>query len=137
MRPSGQRGNPRRGRRHQRGITFIGWLFLLVPVALCVYAGIRITPVYLNYMKVTHTLETIRTEIPNDTANADWIRNVIGKHFQIDSLDYPDIKDLKITRDNGTWKIEANYEDQAPLFANVAILITFDKTVRLKSEAAP
>ena len=119
-------------RRHQRGITFIGWLFLLLPVAICVYAGIRITPVYLNYMKVTHTLETVITEIPNETASAEGIRGTIGKHFQIDSLDYPDIKDLKITRDNGTWKIEANYEDQAPLFANIAILITFDKVVKLK-----
>ena len=119
-------------RRHQRGITFIGWLFLLLPVAICVYAGIRITPVYLNYMKVTHTLETVITEIPNETASADGIRGTIGKHFQIDSLDYPDVKDLKVTRDNGTWKIEANYEDQAPLFANISILITFDKVVKLK-----
>jgi hypothetical protein len=120
-------------RRYQRGITFVGWLILLVPVALCVYAGIRITPVYLNYMKVTHTLESIKTEIPNETASAEGIRGTIGKHFQIDSLDYPDVKDLKITRDNGTWKIEANYEDQAPLFANISILITFDKIVKLKS----
>jgi hypothetical protein len=119
-------------RRHQHGITFIGWLFLLTPVAICAYAAIRITPVYLNYMKVTHTLESITTEIPNETATVDGIRGTIGKHFQIDSLDYPDVKDLKITRDNGTWKIEANYEDQAPLFANVAILITFDKVVKLK-----
>ena len=119
-------------RRHQRGITFIGWLFLLTPVAICFYAGIRITPVYLNYMKVTHTLEQVITEIPNETATEGGIRNTIGKHFQVDSLDYPDIKDLKITRDNGTWKIEANYEDQAPLFANVSLLITFDKIVKLK-----
>ena len=70
MRPSGQRGNPLRGRRYQRGITFIGWLFLLTPVALCVYVGIRITPMYLNYMKVTHTLEQVKTEIPNETASA-------------------------------------------------------------------
>lgn len=120
-------------RRHQRGITFVGWLFLLAPFAICLYAAIRITPVYLNYMKVTHTLEIITTEIPNETATEGGIRNTIGKHFQIDSLDYPDVKDLKVTRDNGTWKVEANYEDQAPLFANVAILITFDKVVKLKS----
>ena len=44
----------------------------------------------------------------------------------------PDVKDLKITRDNGSWKVEANYDDQAPLFANVFILVTFDKTVTLK-----
>jgi hypothetical protein len=30
------------------------------------------------------------------------------------------------------WTIEAAYEDQAPLFANMAILVTFDKKVKLK-----
>ena len=120
-------------RKYQRGITFIGWLILLVPVAIVFYAGIRLTPLYLNYMKVSHTLEAVVSEVPNDGASADGLRNTIGKHFQIDSLDYPDPKDIKIVRENSIWTIEANYEDQAPLFANMAILMTFDKKVKLKS----
>src|SRR6185312_17300410 len=43
-------------RRYQRGVTFIGWVILMVPMALVFYAGVRLTPVYLNYMKVRHTL---------------------------------------------------------------------------------
>ena len=43
------------------------------------------------------------------------------------------IKDIKITRTNGVWQMEANYDDQAPLFANMFILVTFDKTVKLKN----
>jgi len=120
-------------RRHQRGITTLGWLILLIPVAIVFYAGVRLTPVYLNYMKVTHTLEQVVGEVPNETATADGIRNTIGKHFDIDSLDYPDVKDLKVTRVNSVWQIEANYDDQAPLFANIFILVTFDKVVHLKS----
>ena len=120
-------------RRYQRGVTFIGWVILMIPMALVFYAGVRLTPVYLNYMKVRHTLEAVAAEVPNDTAAADGIRNAVVKHFIVDEVDYPSAKDIKITRDNGTWTLEANYDDQAPLFMNAAILVTFDKTVRLKA----
>ena len=29
-------------RRHQRGVTTLGWLILLIPVAIVFYAGIRL-----------------------------------------------------------------------------------------------
>jgi hypothetical protein len=120
-------------RKYQRGVTAIGWLILLVPIAIVFYAGIRISPLYLNYMKVTHSLEAVATEISNEGQTADGLRNAVDKHFQIESVGYPDKKDLKITRVNNVWQIEANYDDQSPLFANIAILITFDKIVKLKS----
>ncbi len=119
-------------RRHQRGITTLGWLILLIPVAIVFYAGVRLSTVYLNYLKVVHTLEQVSKEIPNESATADGIRIAIDKHYNVESLDYPDSKDLKITRVNSVWQIEANYDDQAPLFANMFILVTFDKVVKLK-----
>ena len=120
-------------RKHQRGITAIGWLILMIPVAIVFYAGIRVSPLYLNYMKVVHSLDSVATEISNDGQSADGLRNAVDKHFQIESVDYPDKKDLKITRVNNVWQIEASYDDQSPLFSNIAILITFDKIVKLKS----
>jgi Domain of unknown function (DUF4845) len=120
-------------RRHQRGITLIGWIILLVPVAIVFYAGIRLSPVYLNYMKVVHTLEQVSTEVANETATESGIRYACEKHFNIESVDYPDPKDLKIHRVDTVWQVEANYDDQAPLFANIFILVSFDKVVKLKS----
>ena len=122
-------------RKYQRGVTALGWLILLIPVAVCVYAGIRIGPVYLNYMNVVHNLNLVASEVDNGSATATTIRTAVEKHFNVDYIEYPSVKDLQITRDNGNWKIEANYDDQAPLFANVAILVTFDKTVKLKGAA--
>ena len=122
-------------RKHQRGITAIGWLVLLIPVAVCVYGGIRLAPIYLNYMNVVHNITLVAGEVDNSSANVSAIRIAVEKHFNVDYITYPDAKDLKITRDNGTWKIEASYDDQAPLFANIAILVTFDKTVSLKNAA--
>jgi hypothetical protein len=122
-------------RKHQRGITMIGWLILLVPVAIVFYAGIRLAPIYLNYQKVVHSLNAVADEESNESANANGLRRAVDKHFSVESVDYPDVKDLKITRADKIWTIEVNYDDQAPLFANLAILVTFDKTVKLKSTA--
>jgi len=119
-------------RKQQRGITMIGWLILLIPVAIVFYAGIRLAPVYLNYMKVVHSLEQVASEVGSSDATAQGIRGAVEKHFNIESVDYPDSKDLKIARADGVWTIEAAYDDQAPLFANVFILVSFDKTVSLK-----
>jgi hypothetical protein len=122
-------------RKHQRGITLIGWLILLVPVAIVFYAGIRLAPIYLNYQKVVHSMNAVAGEEANESANVSGLRRAVEKHFEIESVDYPDVKDLKIQRADKTWSIEMSYDDQAPLFANIAILVTFDKIVKLKNTA--
>jgi Domain of unknown function (DUF4845) len=38
---------------------------------------------------------------------------------------------MKITKDGGAWVVETKYDDDAPLFANVSLHITFDKKVRI------
>ena len=46
-------------------------------------------------------------------------------------VNYPDSKDFKITRDEGAWLVEAQYDDDAPLFANISLHFEFDKQVRI------
>jgi hypothetical protein len=119
-------------RSKQTGVTFIGWIILLTPMALCGYVGIRLAPVYLNYMKVARTLEQAKSEFKGgDAGSQQAIRTALEKHLNIESVDYPDIKDIKITRDGKSWVVNAAYDDQAPLFSNIFILVTFDKTVTL------
>jgi len=120
-------------RTKQRGLTFIGWLVLLVPLALVFYTGIRLTPVYLNYMKVARSLDAIQTEFKADSANASAIRNSLGKHFDIESVDYPTVKDIQINRDGGAWIVDATFDDQAPLFSNISIQVAFHKVVQIGS----
>lgn len=117
-------------RARQRGITAIGWLVLLIPLAIVIYAGIRLTPLYLNYMNVARTLNELKTETEG-APTPDGIRNTIAKHFEIDQVDYPKPADIAISRNGEGWKVEAAYEDEAPLFAHITLQVTFDKTVTL------
>jgi Flp pilus assembly protein TadG len=117
-------------RNRQRGVTAIGWLVLLTPLAVVVYAGIRLAPVYLNYMKVAKAMDGAVSELKSG-ASPDSIRSTIDKHFEIDMVEYPTIKDMKITKDGGAWVVESQYDDDAPLFANLSLHVTFDKKVKV------
>jgi hypothetical protein len=122
-------------RSKQTGVTLIGWIILLAPMALCGYVALRLTPVYLNYMKVARTLEQVKAEYKgSDAGTQATVRSAVEKHLDVESVDFPNIKDIKITRQGRTWVIDADYDDQAPLFKNIFILVSFDKSVTLGSE---
>jgi Domain of unknown function (DUF4845) len=123
-------------RNRQRGVTALGWLFLLAPLAVVLYAGIRLMPVYLNYMKVVRALDLVASD---GAGNGDIasIRNTIDKHFEIDMVDYPTAKDIKVTRSGAGFQVEAAYDDEAPLFGNISLHIVFDKVVKTGGGGGP
>jgi hypothetical protein len=119
-------------RARQRGITFIGWIFLLIPLAIVGYALIRTVPVYLNYMKVAKVMEQIAAETKGDEQiSLQALRNSLDRRFDIDSVTYPKSDQISFVRDGQKWVAETHYEDVTPLFANVSILLRFDKRVEL------
>jgi hypothetical protein len=118
-------------RNRQTGVTVLGWLVLLTPLVVVLYAGIRLAPVYLNYLKVSRTLESTAGEVKTGGANAQAIRSTIDRHFEIDMVEYPTTKDVKIVREGAFWVVEAAYDDEAPLFGNVSLHIVFDKKVKI------
>jgi hypothetical protein len=38
---------------------------------------------------------------------------------------------MKITKDGASWVVESHYDDDAPLFANLSLHVTFDKKVKI------
>lgn len=115
--------------RRERGITLIGWLVLLTPFAVCLYAGLRLAPVYLNYMKVSHTLDAVHKKFQGGGASRFGIQTSISRHFEIDSVNYPTVNDVTIQRTGEGWKVQAAYYAYAPLFGGITLRVAFDKTV--------
>lgn len=115
-------------RHSQRGVTFIGWLILLIPIAIVLYAGIRLAPIYLNYMRVSKSMVETADEAKVDgNTTAQTLRVALEKHFDVESIDHPTVKDVDIHRDGDHWVEIADYEDVAPMFSNVSLLVQFHK----------
>jgi hypothetical protein len=122
-------------RQHERGVTFLGWIIILLPVALVLYGGIRLTPKYLEYMKIARALEQVRDELKGDQPDAAMIRNSIEKRFDIEDVTVMTVRDtdkLKVTKDGSGYKVEAVYQDVAPYVSNVSLLVNFDKIVHME-----
>ena len=58
-------------RNHQHGTTFIGLLCILALAGVVVYAGIRLAPLYLNYMKVAKIMESTASEVKHKGVEGD------------------------------------------------------------------
>lgn len=123
-------------RRRERGITALGALILIVFIGLFVYAGIRLTPVYLEYMNVSKALNRLATQV-DSSATPDQIRRAIEKQFDIDDVKSLDWRDIELSKAGGTWTVHAAYDARAPYISNVAFTVHFDKTVTVGPSSGP
>ena len=119
--------------KNQRGVTLIGWLLLMIPVGVIVYALIRVTPVYLNYLHVSKAMEQLASESKGEgsSINPVEVRQSLEKRFDIEYVSNPAAKDIDVHRDGDHWVAVANYEEVAPLFGNLSLLMQFNKQVDL------
>jgi hypothetical protein len=114
----------------QRGMTLIGIIVLVVVVGAWVYAGIRLTPKYLEYMRVAATLEKVRDEYDSNPGSTEFmLRKAVERHFDIEMVEVISSNDIEITKNGSEFTMRAAYEDTVPLAGNVSFLVEFDKSV--------
>jgi len=119
-------------RRHQGGMTFIGVLCILGLVGLIGYAGLRLMPLYLNYMKVARSMEATAGEFKGENVDPGAVRHTLDKHWQIEDISGVEAKEVEILKDDGVVSMHVAYDDAAPYIANVSLSVHFDKTVKVQ-----
>ena len=119
-------------KRRQGGMTTLGLLILVGFVGVFVFAGIRLTPVYLNYMKVAGVISGIHDEFDGQNATRTSIRNSISRRFDIESVGEITAKEVKVTKVEGGLEVAAVYSHKAPFIANISFVVDFDKRVLVR-----
>jgi hypothetical protein len=119
-------------RQPQLGMTFIGLLCILALVGAIGYAGVRLMPVYLNYMKLARTMESAASEFKGEASSVDGVRKSLDRHWAIEDITAVDQKDIEITRDDNGLQLHVSYDDTVPYIANVSLSVHFDKTVKVQ-----
>ena len=122
------------GRRRggQAGMTTVGFLILAVFIGLFAFAFIRLTPVYLNYMKVAGVLDGVHQEFDSQNASRNAIRTSISRRFDVESVSQIAAKDIKVTPDDGGFVVQAVYDHTAPFIGNVSFTVHFEKEVLVR-----
>ncbi len=113
----------------QAGMTTLGLIILVTFIGLFAFGGLRLTPIYLNYMKVAGVVSGVQQEFDGTSATGGMIRKSISRRFDIESVGEISAKEVKVTKVDGGYEVAAKYSHEAPFIANVAFLVKFDKRV--------
>jgi len=116
-------------KQRQRGMTFLGLVTILAILGAGLYAGIRLVPVYLEYMKVARALEQVRDEHAAIDSNPQLIRRSLERRWDVEDIKSIGWKEVEIKKSSEGYDIRAAYEVEQPFVSNVYLLAKFDKSV--------
>ena len=122
----------RRCKRRQAGMTTLGLIILVLFVGLFAFAGIRLTPIYLNYMKIVGVVDGVTQEFDGQGATRAAVRTSISRRFDIESVGVITAKDVKVTTVDGGLEVAATYSHKSPFIANVSFVVDFDKRMLIR-----
>lgn len=115
--------------RRQRGATFLGMVIIFAIVGFALYAGIRLVPIYLEYMAVVRALEQTAKEEDGSTTSPVTLRSALDRRWTIEDIHSIDVKDIEMKKTGGGFSMRAYYRAEAPFVGNVSLVADFDKTV--------
>ena len=117
-------------RSRQRGATFLGMVVIIAILGFALYAGIRLTPLYLEYMAIARALEQTAKEESGATS-PQTLRNALDRRWTVETIDSIQPKDIEIKKAGSGFTMRAWYRAEAPFISNVSLVADFDKTVKV------
>ena len=115
-------------RSRQRGATLLGILVIVSILGFALYAGIRLTPLFFEYMAVVRALEQTAKEHAG-TRNVEELRVSLDRRWTVEDIHSIQPKDIEIKRGGKGLTMRAWYRAETPFVANVSLVADFDKTV--------
>ena len=116
----------------EAGMTTLGLLILVGFIGIFAFAGLRLTPVYLNYMKIAGVVTGVHKEFDGANATRSAIRSSISRRFDIESVGEISARDVKVTKVEGGHEVAATYSHKAPFVGNVSFVVDFDKRMLIR-----
>lgn len=115
-------------RAQQRGATLIGMVIILAIIGSGVYAGIRLLPVYMEYLSVSRALEQTAEEHAG-TATVQALRVSLDRRWTVEDIQSISAREIEITKVGSGYSLRAWYRAETPFIGNVSLVADFDKTV--------
>jgi hypothetical protein len=120
-------------RSRQRGATLIGMVTIIAILGFALYAGIRLAPLYFEYMAVVRALEQTAKEHAGDPTTPMDLRNALDRRWTVEDIHSINVKEIEIKKVGSGFTMRAWYRSETPFVGNVSLVADFDKTVDVKS----
>jgi hypothetical protein len=119
-------------RKNQLGMTAIGFMFVAAIIAMFGFAALKVTPMYLENMKVVSLLNDLKANFGGQGATATEIRKAIGKRLNVDMVYGLKQDDFKVAKSDAGYSVSIEYERGAEFIANLSLVANFDNSVEIR-----
>lgn len=119
-------------RDRQRGMTLISMAIVVAFIASYGFAVLKVTPFYLEQIKIAGVLKDVETNLSGTQANLMQIRDAIDKRLDIEMVRDLRAKDFSIKKSSAGYTVNAKYERRASYFGNLYLVVAFDETVEIR-----
>lgn len=112
----------------QQGATLLGYIILVLFVGVFAFGVIRLTPVYLNYMKIVGVVDGVAEEFDGQNPTRSAIRSSVSRRFDVESVGVITFRDVAITQVDGGFRVAAIYDHTSPFIGNISFTVHFNKS---------
>lgn len=122
----------------QRGMTLISWVIVLALIAFFATLGIRLVPMYQEYMGVVKILKSMETELKNNKMTKQQVELMMERRFDIGYIKSVKKDDMEILRGKNTpyiTKIVVDYEVREPFMFHIDLIGHFVEEIDVESGA--
>ena len=118
-----------KSRQSQAGMSIPGMLVIAIMVGFFVMCGIRMTPVYLEYLTVKRIMEDVASEFKPEEDQIRDIRRKISNMLNTNQVYGLEPKEVEVFRKDGKTIIDASYEARIPIVGRIDAVMNFDDLV--------
>ena len=119
------------GKRRQAGMTALGLCILASVFGLIGLAVMKVTPLYLQNMRLTTVMDDLKAEMDGKGTTAGNLRLYLNKRLYVEGIDVSP-EDVKITPTGNGYNVAIEYDNRTPFIADVWLLVAFDKQVQVR-----
>ena len=112
----------------QKGMTTLGFMILAVFISLVAFGVLRLTPMYLNYMKIVGVVNGVQSEFDGQKPTRALIRSSVSRRFDVESVSVINAKDVTVTSVDGGMEVAAVYDHTSPFIGNISFTVHYNKT---------
>ncbi|MHB1083657.1 MAG: DUF4845 domain-containing protein [Thiobacillus sp.] len=129
--------NARLMQSQQRGLSMIGFLFVILVLFFLGTLGMKLVPAYIEYYAVEKILNTMGQNNGIASSSNAEIREEFRKRAGVDDVTAVKPTDIDIDRRGGSTVISTDYEFRTSLFGNVSLVAHFSASSDPNAAASP
>ena len=121
--------NPRH--RHQAGITALAALMLATVFGLVGLAALKITPLYVQGLRIRTVLGDLKEELNGRGTTASALRLELSSRLYVEGVTLTR-DDVKVTPARNGYNLRVQYDNRSRFLANIWFLVVIDEQIEIR-----